>query len=52
MDTPSTLVEQCKELEKVFINVREKYFQVDKGLLILEKVLLLLFLVNNIDIFA
>lgn len=52
LNTSSKLEEQCEDLEKVFIDAGGKYFQVIKGLLLLEKVQLLLLLVNNIDIFS
>ena len=42
----------CEQLEKVYIDLGDRYFQVGKSLQIMEKVELLLFIVNNMDVFA
>ena len=42
----------CEQLEKVYIDLGDRYFQVGKSLQIMEKVKLLLFIVNNMDVFA
>lgn len=42
----------CERLEKTSINLGDEYFQVGASLTILEKVELILFLINNLDVFA
>ena len=39
-------------MEKIHIDLGDKYFQVGANLLVLEKVELILFLVSNLDVFA
>jgi len=39
-------------LKRVYIDLGNRYFQVGKSLPIMEKVEFLLFLVNNVDVFA
>ena len=39
-------------MEKIHIDLKDKYFQVGANLPILEKVELILFLVSNLDVFA
>ena len=42
----------CEQLEKICIDLGDRYFQVGANLPILKKVELILFLVNNLDVFA
>ena len=42
----------CEQLEKIPIDLRDKYFQVKASLPILEKVEPILFLIKNSDVFA
>ena len=39
-------------MKKILINLGDKYFQVGESLSILEKMELILFLINNLDVFA
>ena len=46
------LKESCEQLEKVYLDLGDRYFHVGKNLPIMEKVKLLLFFVRNVDVFA